>query len=69
MTSSSIFTSLRLTTSAPKCAALAWVTSAGRTSLLASMQIHHAHAGGLGFLPQLGHLVGGHEAQVHQHVY
>ena len=36
--------------------------------LVGHQQVHHPHAGGFGFAPRLGHLVGGHEAQVNQDV-
>ena len=36
--------------------------------LVGQHQVHHPHPGCLGLGPELGHLVGGHKAQVHQHV-
>ena len=59
----------RLTTSAPNCAALACVTSAGRTTLLASNKSTTPTPEACGLLARLGDLFGVHEAEVHQHVH
>ncbi len=68
MTSSSIFIPVSWTTSAPNCAALACVTSAGRMTLLASNKSTTPDAGGAGFFAGLGDLVGRCEAEVHQYI-
>ena len=69
MTSSGIFMPPSWTTSAPNCAALACVTSAGRMSLLASIKSTTPTPEALGFFAGLGDLLGVHEAEVHQQIH